>query len=57
MVYVSFNVHSQERDIGNIVRHTEGDGKGRRYQLESLEGFDLFLQTAHVESVALLRLY
>ena len=29
VVYVSFNVHSQERDIGNIVRHTEGDGKGR----------------------------
>ena len=57
VVYVSCNVHSQARDIGDIVRRTEGDGKGRRYRLESLKGFDLFPQTAHVESVALLRLY
>jgi tRNA (uracil-5-)-methyltransferase len=57
VVYVSCNVHSQARDIGNIVRRTEGDGEGRRYRLESLKGFDLFPQTAHVESVALLRLY
>lgn len=33
----------------------EGTGKGR-YVLESLRGFDLFPQTAHVESVAVLRL-
>jgi tRNA (uracil-5-)-methyltransferase len=57
VVYVSCNVHSQARDIGNIVRRTSGDGEGRRYRLESLRGFDLFPQTAHVESVALLRLY
>jgi len=57
VVYVSCNVHSQARDIGNIVRRTEADGEGRRYRLESLKGFDLFPQTAHVESVALLRLY
>ncbi|KAF8798369.1 tRNA methyltransferase [Phlegmacium glaucopus] len=57
VVYVSCNVHSQARDIGNIVRRTEEDGEGRRYRLESLKGFDLFPQTAHVESVALLRLY
>ena len=57
VVYVSCNVHSQARDVGNIVRRTEGDGEGRRYRLESLNGFDLFPQTAHVESVALLRLY
>ena len=57
VVYVSCNVHSQARDIGNIVKRTEGDGEGRRYRLESLKGFDLFPQTAHVESVALLRLY
>ena len=57
VVYVSCNVHSQARDVGNIVRRTEEDGEGRRYRLESLKGFDLFPQTAHVESVALLRLY
>ncbi|KAJ3508547.1 hypothetical protein NLJ89_g5697 [Agrocybe chaxingu] len=57
VVYVSCNVHSQARDIGEIVRRTEGDGEGRRYRMESLRGFDLFPQTAHVESVALLRLY
>jgi len=57
IVYVSCNVHSQARDVGNIVRRTEEDGVGRRYRLESLKGFDLFPQTAHVESVALLRLY
>ena len=57
VVYVSCNVHSQARDVGNIVRRTELDGEGRRYRLESLKGFDLFPQTAHVESVALLRLY
>ncbi|CAA7266427.1 unnamed protein product [Cyclocybe aegerita] len=57
VVYVSCNVHSQARDIGEIVRRTERDGEGRRYRMESLRGFDLFPQTAHVESVALLRLY
>ena len=57
VVYVSCNVHTQARDIGNIVRETEGEGEGRRYRLERLRGFDLFPQTVHVESVALLRLY
>jgi len=57
VVYVSCNVHTQARDIGDIVRSTEGDGEGKRYRMESLRGFDLFPQTAHVESVALLRLY
>jgi tRNA (uracil-5-)-methyltransferase len=56
VVYVSCNVHTQARDIGHIVRRTE-DGEGRRYRLERIRGFDLFPQTAHVESVALLRLY
>ena len=51
MVYASCNVHSQVRDIGNIVRGPEGEG--RRYRLESLKGFDLFQQTStHVESEA-----
>ncbi|PPQ67010.1 hypothetical protein CVT24_011304 [Panaeolus cyanescens] len=57
VVYVSCNVHTQARDIGDIIRRTEGDGEGQRYRLETLRGFDLFPQTAHVEGVALLRLY
>lgn len=57
VVYVSCNVHSQARDVGYIVSKTEGDEEGKRYKLERLRGFDLFPQTAHVESVALLKLY
>ncbi|KAI9452425.1 S-adenosyl-L-methionine-dependent methyltransferase [Lactarius psammicola] len=66
VVYVSCNVHTQARDIGQIVSwsaeedavaETAADGKGKgKYVLESLRGFDLFPQTAHVESVAILRL-
>lgn len=65
LVYVSCNVHTQARDVGMLMRMVdeaekhdvgkEGTGKGR-YVLESLRGFDLFPQTAHVESVAVLRL-
>jgi tRNA (uracil-5-)-methyltransferase len=54
VVYVSCNVHTQARDVGKILRKTVPDG--RKYVLESLRGFDLFPQTAHVESVAVLRL-
>lgn len=57
VVYISCNVHTQARDVGIVVSKTEKDGEGRRYKLDSLRGFDLFPQTAHVESVALLRLY
>jgi tRNA (uracil-5-)-methyltransferase len=57
IVYVSCNVHTQARDVGRVVRATEGEVEGRRYRLERLRGFDLFPQTAHVESVALLTLY
>jgi tRNA (uracil-5-)-methyltransferase len=46
VVYVSCNVHTQARDVGKIVRGGGG------YALESLRGFDLFPQTAHVESVS-----
>jgi len=56
VVYVSCNVHTQARDVGKILRATEGEELGRRYVLESVRGFDLFPQTAHVESVAVLRL-
>ena len=62
VVYVSCNVHTQARDVGRILagkvvrRDEEGQGKEGRYVLESLRGFDLFPQTAHVEAVAVLRL-
>lgn len=56
-VYVSCNVHTQARDIGWFVAESERIGEGKwRYVLESLRGFDLFPQTAHVESVGVLRL-
>ncbi|KAG5639174.1 hypothetical protein H0H81_006078 [Sphagnurus paluster] len=55
VVYVSCNVHTQARDVGKILKATE-DELGRKYILESVRGFDLFPQTAHVESVAVLRL-
>lgn len=45
VVYVSCNVHTQARDVGRILRGEKG------YSLESVRGFDLFPQTAHVESV------
>ena len=63
VVYVSCNVHTQARDVGQIVSlsaeedATDEKGKGKgRFVMESLRGFDLFPQTAHVESVAVLRL-
>lgn len=55
VVYVSCNVHTQARDLGMILRKSE-KMEGKRYILESVRGFDLFPQTAHVESVAVLRL-
>ena len=54
IVYVSCNVHTQARDVGTIVRRSEE--AGQKYVVESLRGFDLFPQTAHVESVAVLRM-
>ncbi|OAX31345.1 S-adenosyl-L-methionine-dependent methyltransferase [Rhizopogon vinicolor AM-OR11-026] len=56
VIYVSCNVHTQARDVGMIMEMMEREGGGRKYVLESLRGFDLFPQTAHVESVAVLRL-
>jgi hypothetical protein len=57
VVYVSCNVHTQARDVGWILRQPVVVGGGeKKYVLESLRGFDLFPQTAHVESVAVLRL-
>jgi tRNA (uracil-5-)-methyltransferase len=54
VVYVSCNVHTQARDVGIMLKRSEGGTDGR-YKLESLRGIDLFPQTAHVESVAVLR--
>ena len=65
LVYVSCNVHTQARDVGMIIRKMDekvaasgeaeiGVGQGS-YFIETLRGFDLFPQTAHVESVAVLR--
>ncbi len=50
VVYVSCNVHTQARDVGVLV---EGLGDCR-YEIESLQGFDFFPQTGHVEGVAIL---
>ncbi|KAG8943640.1 tRNA(m5U54)methyltransferase [Tulasnella sp. 424] len=57
LVYVSCNVHTQARDLGMLVELMKEVGEGKEtYVIESLRGFDLFPQTAHVESVAVLRL-
>lgn len=61
VVYVSCNVHTQARDVGMIVKRSESrtqteGGTAAKYVLRSLRGFDLFPQTAHVESVAVLQL-
>ncbi|KAH8899716.1 S-adenosyl-L-methionine-dependent methyltransferase [Thozetella sp. PMI_491] len=64
VLYVSCNVHTQARDVGVLVRgevedvENGGDakagGKGVRYEIESIRGFDFFPQTGHVEGVAVL---
>lgn len=60
VVYVSCNVHTQARDVGILLKKSAGEmergEKTGKYVLESVRGFDLFPQTAHVESVAVLRL-
>jgi len=54
VVYVSCNVHTQARDVGMIMEKGKEEGVVK-YKLESVQGYDLFPQTAHVESVAVLR--
>lgn len=60
VVYVSCNVHTQARDVGFLLNtsseEVEKGEKTKKYVIESVRGFDLFPQTAHVESVAVLRL-
>lgn len=48
IVYVSCNVHTQARDVGQLV------AKDARYKIRSVRGADLFPQTHHVEGVAVL---
>ncbi|MCJ1455053.1 tRNA(m5U54)methyltransferase [Mycoblastus sanguinarius] len=50
VIYVSCNVHTQARDVGVMA---EGI-RDCRYEIESLQGFDFFPQTGHVEGVAIL---
>ena len=52
VVYVSCNVHTQARDVGVLVKGIEACPT--HYKLDSLQGFDFFPQTGHVESVAFL---
>ena len=52
VIYVSCNVHTQARDIGYLVNGTEDEEA--KYHLRSLQGFDFFPQTGHVEGVAML---
>ncbi|KAJ3548487.1 hypothetical protein NMY22_g1238 [Coprinellus aureogranulatus] len=54
VVYVSCNVHTQARDVAMIMEKGMKEGV-TKYKLDSVQGFDLFPQTAHVESVAVLR--
>jgi len=59
VVYVSCNVHSQARDMEVILRgevSLDGGERKGKYVLESVSGLDLFPQTSHVESIAVLRL-
>ncbi|PWN89312.1 S-adenosyl-L-methionine-dependent methyltransferase [Acaromyces ingoldii] len=55
IVYVSCNVHTQARDVGQIVRGRSADGQERRYDVLSVRGADLFPQTHHVEGVCVLK--
>lgn len=54
IVYVSCNVHTQARDVDFICKAKTPSGSS--YRLDSVCGFDLFPQTHHVESVAVLTL-
>lgn len=48
IVYVSCNVHTQARDVGQLITLDP------RYAIKSIRGADLFPQTHHVEGVCVL---
>lgn len=52
---MGYLVHESNKR-GQASQGKEEAVKGWKYTVESLRGFDLFPQTAHVESVAVLRL-
>ncbi|KZO99561.1 S-adenosyl-L-methionine-dependent methyltransferase [Calocera viscosa TUFC12733] len=57
IVYVSCNVHTQARDVDWLLKTQEQEGRtddNGAYRIVSIRGFDLFPQTSHVESVAVL---
>lgn len=62
IIYVSCNVHTQARDVGQIVRGGGSDestsgapASTPQYEVLSIRGADLFPQTYHVEGVCVLR--
>lgn len=54
IVYVSCNVHTQARDVGQIVSGLDG-APARQYDIVSIRGADLFPQTYHVEGICILK--
>ncbi|CAD6884766.1 unnamed protein product [Tilletia controversa] len=49
VIYVSCNVHTQARDVGQILNQDP------TYKISSIRGADLFPQTHHVEGVCVLK--
>ncbi|MCO5590213.1 hypothetical protein L7F22_044182 [Adiantum nelumboides] len=54
IVYVSCNVHTQARDVGQMINGLPGAPK-IGYEILSIRGADLFPQTYHVEGICVLR--
>lgn len=55
IIYVSCNVHTQARDVGEVVRRSNEGKEGKGFRIESLRAADLFSQTHHAEGVCVLR--
>ncbi|KAH3687317.1 hypothetical protein WICPIJ_001700 [Wickerhamomyces pijperi] len=52
VVYLSCNVFSQARDLDYFLNKTEN---GQKYEITTVQGWDFFPQTKHVESLAILK--
>ena len=50
IIYVSCNVHTQARDVGQMMK-----GAPDKYAIKSIRGADLFPQTYHVEGICVLQ--